>query len=481
MPITNRRPPHWKRTLATTLLAALLHACSNGSGTGIGGTGFSDEPITTTGVITGFGSIIVNGIEFDTAQAQISVDDAPANESDLKLGMVVTVSGTVSADTRDRAVAHQVVFDDDVQGPVESVTDSPDGRQRILTVLNRRVRIDRTETVYDGVDYATIAIGDLIEVSGFADADGSLRATRIEKKAVFVPGASEIEIKGTVAAVTGTTFRLGRYTVDFSGADLTEVGGRIIDGLTVEVEGTLSGDRITALRIEQEEDDDFDDAGGKVKIEGIVTAFTGIGNFQVGDFTVDAANARLEPADLTIRNGMRLEVEGYMVGGILRATEISAYRANVVIEARVVAVDAASGTLSMGFVPGVLRVQTTASTRWDGGNGPGIDALRAGDFLEIHALVDAADNVVAARVEPVDADSDRLQGPVSRCIPGEAITVLGLDFVLSDGITEYEIGDDEVSSSAVFCREMSRTTAFVIVEDDEDRRDGIADEIELAD
>ncbi len=482
MPKQTRSSPRWKHILITVLVL-VLQACSNGSGTGIGGTGYSGEPITTTGVITGFGSIIVNGIEFETTRARISVDDAPADEADLKLGMVVTVSGVLAQNATDRALAERVIFDDDVQGPVEAITDDPGGQYRILTVLNRRIRVDRTETVFDHVDFDTIAVGDLVEVSGFPDADGTLRATRIDKKAVFVPGGSRVEIKGTVSNLAGNNFTLGRYSIDFTSADLSEVpGGRLVNGLTVEVEGTLSGERITALRIEQEDDDDlFDDDGGKVKVEGIITDFRDIGQFRIGAVTVDASAARLEPADLPLRNGIRLEVEGVMVGGVLKATEVSAYMPNVVIEAQVVAVNRESGQLSMGYVPGSLTIQTTQSTRWDDDDDFDIDTVREGEFLEIYALADGNGAITASRIERITPDDDVIQGPASNCSPGQSITILGLDFVLDDDITEYEGNDEELPSAASFCRELAETSAFVTLEDDHDHRDGVADEVELAD
>ncbi|MBI4293187.1 MAG: hypothetical protein HY661_17065, partial [Betaproteobacteria bacterium] len=81
------------------LITAILTACGGGGGggailsaltgsSGLGGTGISQ------GVITAFGSVFVNGIEFSTGGATVKIDDNPGLESDLKIGMVVTVRGT---------------------------------------------------------------------------------------------------------------------------------------------------------------------------------------------------------------------------------------------------------------------------------------------------------------------------------------------------------------------------------------------------
>ncbi|NIQ90259.1 MAG: hypothetical protein GWN93_15000, partial [Deltaproteobacteria bacterium] len=57
----------------TLLLALLLISCSGGGASsnsgGIGGSG-----MTSQGSVSGFGSIIVNGTEFDTTNARIIVE-----------------------------------------------------------------------------------------------------------------------------------------------------------------------------------------------------------------------------------------------------------------------------------------------------------------------------------------------------------------------------------------------------------------------
>ena len=69
-------------------LVGLLAACEGG---------FDDATITSTGTITGFGSVFVNGIEFETGSSSFDVDDNPSSsEDDLAIGMVVTVVGGVS-------------------------------------------------------------------------------------------------------------------------------------------------------------------------------------------------------------------------------------------------------------------------------------------------------------------------------------------------------------------------------------------------
>ena len=72
----------------------LLNACGSGGGGGSGAVAPPAAPppapaptgVTTTGVITGFGSVHVNGVEFETDSSDFDSDDDVADESELKVG-----------------------------------------------------------------------------------------------------------------------------------------------------------------------------------------------------------------------------------------------------------------------------------------------------------------------------------------------------------------------------------------------------------
>ncbi len=105
--------------LLVGLFIVVAAGCGSGGGGGgglaggIGGTG-----AVAQGAITGFGSIFVNGIEFETDSSSFDVDDdSVATEGDLALGMVVTVIGTINNDGVTGS-ASSVEYDDEVEGPV---------------------------------------------------------------------------------------------------------------------------------------------------------------------------------------------------------------------------------------------------------------------------------------------------------------------------------------------------------------------------
>ena len=74
----------------STILLLLVAACSSGGG--ISGTGNMSSGFAL-GPIDGFGSVIVNGVRFDTSSATFTAEGMPATQADLAVGQVVEVQG----------------------------------------------------------------------------------------------------------------------------------------------------------------------------------------------------------------------------------------------------------------------------------------------------------------------------------------------------------------------------------------------------
>jgi hypothetical protein len=131
---------------------------------GIGGTGI-------IGVITGFGSIFVDGLEVRYgAGTEVSVDDGNATPAALREGQVVAVSavGPTSA-----LVAESISVVHEVAGPVEAVEDGG----RMVRVAGQEVVIPAA--IPDQVG-GGLARGDWVAVSGLPRPDGAIVATRID-------------------------------------------------------------------------------------------------------------------------------------------------------------------------------------------------------------------------------------------------------------------------------------------------------------
>jgi hypothetical protein len=310
--------PFKKTSMATALGIALAVAIS-----GCGGSSSSssaDEPAASRGVITGFGSIYVNGRRYDTDSASFDVDDSSGSESDLRVGMVVTVVGTLGDDGY---VANSVLYDNELKGPVSDiVVDLNDSTVKTLTILGQQVLVNADTTIDDdgGLTFDTIAVGDVLEVSGFVS-DSQLTATHIE-----LQGTDEdIEIKGMIENLDTDSFEINGFEVRYdSTIEIDDDIDVLANDLYVEVEGELDagGTFLIAEQIEFEGDDELDDVDD-YELEGVISDYNATDmTFTVQGQTVDASNAMLSPEALVLADDLFVEVEGYLADGILYADEV---------------------------------------------------------------------------------------------------------------------------------------------------------------
>ncbi len=470
--------------IATSSLAAVLAGCSSSAGdgsasnnNGIGGTG-----VTSSGTIDGFGSIFVNGIRYDTDASIITIDGVPGTENDLRLGMIVTVTGSVQQ-AQLTGIAATIDFDDDLQGPVSAVTDNGDGT-KTLAVLGIDVLVDETTTAFDGTSFATLGVGDLVEVSGFTDPAGDIIATRVEREGAFVADASEVELQGTVSGLAGMMFTLGGFTVDATLADLSDLpGGMLADGQTVEVDGTLNAamDTITATEVELE-DGPFDIADGEVELEGVITNYVSDADFQVAGQQVNASTASLEPVSLVLADGLQVEVEGELVGGVLIADEVEAREGDIELGATIqnLAITDGVGTITLGYVGGSVTVNVNGLTQLEDDSGMfdpiAWDDLRIGDYLEVNALLGSG-GLQATEVELDSADDDRIEGPVTAFVANTSVSVLGVTFTTA-GADFSDENDNPITEGAFYA---GLALGDLVEVQDDLVADGVADEVELED
>lgn len=129
---------------------------------GIGGTGI-------VGVITGFASICVNGLEVAVnPTTSVDIDGTEANVSALRVGQVVAVH---AAGATDALYAQQVSVRHEVAGPVEAVEIGSDA----LYVAGQRVIVPN-----NAWGRGSVRLGDWAKISGLRAPDGSIVATRID-------------------------------------------------------------------------------------------------------------------------------------------------------------------------------------------------------------------------------------------------------------------------------------------------------------
>lgn len=474
-------------SLLTSLLVIFLISCGGGGGSaGIGGTG-----ITSGGTITGFGSIFVNGIEYDTDSATVSGDRMDV--SDLKLGMVVTVRGQLNSGTA-TGKADTIVVDIELKGAISTapVLDANNG-SRSFTVLGRKVIVSDTETVFDGTNFtfANINLNDVVEVSGYLDSNNDLQATRIEKKGVLELGKTEIEVKGTfIQAISNTAFELmvnGNTLLINNPGGLTVPGG-FSNGLRLEIKGIQTTQtEISATRIELD-DENFNNTDSEVEIEGLITDYVSASSFRVNGQLVNATSATLVPANLILANNVKVEAEGTLVNGTLVAQKLEARSGRVEIRANVASaggVNLTNKTVTMSVNGLDIILTTNNQTRLEDdllGKEPFTLAdINDGDFLSIKAYEDMG-SYVATDIKRKEDAADievRIQGMVSAFDANTAnITVLGINYS-TDANTSFEINDIDTNSAQFYANLKTGDTIEIEDKKTNGNLDGIADKVEI--
>jgi hypothetical protein len=449
-----------------------------GGGGGIGGTG--SRPATSSGTIDAFGSIFVNGVEFETDEAEITIDGISAGENALGLGMIVVVTGTVNEDGSS-GTALTVEFDNQVRGPVEDVQPGPDGDTLLIRVLSRDIIVESTSTVFENVRFETIRVGDLLEVSGFADSNGRLRATRIERETEFITDVSEIEVEGKVQNLVGFEFYLEELKVDASSADLSALpGSSLEEGLPVEVVGTLdSAGTVNANTVSPVQGlDETLEEDSEASVQGTVTDYVSENNFRLDGVRINAGNAILEPQNLILQDGQILQAEGDWDGEVLRARTIVARRGRIEVEATVAEVDSAERRIVLQLFAGTVAIDVDSQTLLEDDTNQArslsLEKINPGDFLEVEAI-QVGNSLLATRIDREKPDEETIQGPVDRFTEGVDITVLGLTYSTEGAEFEGE-GEEEITSMEFYAALEVNDLVKIV---DEEPADGIADEVEF--
>lgn len=167
---------------------------------GVGGTGISfetadaDEGVGGTGIfgiISAFGSIVVNGVHIDyEPETPVSVDGEKGTPADFAIGQLVAVEAQPMGE---RYQARTVEIQHAVVGPVSE----SDFDARTITVLGQVVKVRSSDRLP--------AVGEWVRVSGLRDIDEHVVATRIDAAL----SAGDALVRGIISPADGDAFALG--------------------------------------------------------------------------------------------------------------------------------------------------------------------------------------------------------------------------------------------------------------------------------
>ncbi|MEQ9316093.1 MAG: DUF5666 domain-containing protein, partial [Henriciella sp.] len=451
--------------------------------------------ISAQGVITGFGSVWINGVKYEVENGTIvsveDEDDVTGDDSKLRIGMNVSVQGEEASDgTR---TAGQITYDDDVKGPVDSVTpDANDPTIGTFTVVGQTIIVD-ANTVFDNnignndgqpgidirdLDPANFAAGNpiIVEVSGYPTDSGFL-ATRVEKDDLTFADignpavdGDEIEVKGFVDAVAadGSTVTINAGTFNIT-ASTTIDDGLVIDsslvGVFVEVKLDKAGtvpETYNVVKIEREDGFGNNTDNDEFEIEGVLTS---VDTFSTPNVIVIAGQTIevVDASGLSGRVGQRLEIKGSFNGdGVLVLALVKVEVENSVRTEDIVnSVTNGVITTRLGLEvtpTGASRVEDDTS---DDGDGLTVDEFLArvssGDFIEARGFPETDGSVTWTRVEKDDLNSERcrLRGPVEEgSIADPVFVIQGVEIDTTNlGFGGFEDENNvDIGRSAFFAR-----------------------------
>lgn len=429
----------------------LLCACGGGGNqtSGIDGSGApiaSDTPTVSTGAINGFGSVIVNGVRYNSDKAKIMVNDEITNEDNLHTGYQVKITGKITSDGA--AIADTIEFRPDLVGAIGQINLN----SQQFTVLEQTVQVT-SATLFDAAiqpNYLEgLKAGDLVLVSGNTDDQGVLTATRIELK-----NSLNHQVQGAIHNLNpaSTSFTLGHLTVNYSAATLSNIeGNTLTNGLLVNATGSLDAQGVfqakTLVAINKKFTKDIKSAG----VEGFITRFASATDYDVAGTkcTTDSTTSYENGSANNLALGAAVEVKGSInSSGVLLATKVEfAQASNNEIAGEVTALSTPSST---SIITGNLEIngtsiKTNSQTAYeDEGNSQvkrfNFSSIQVGNFLKVSGYLSGG-VLIATKIEREELNSEtetelKFNGLVAS-IDAHSFVLLGRT-VLTNNQTEFK-------------------------------------------
>lgn len=337
------------------LTSSFLVACGGGGGdtadgntpvnwstNPAGAATFSGVSATYQGSITGLGSIVVNGVRFETTDAVVYDGDDFSNSYDsntttfnspLALGMTVALFGDVDdAQNLGRAARIRVV------GGARGTMSAVDTSALTLTLPTQTIQLSAA-TSYGGTSdgtstgtpitnltqLAALSNNPLLTVYGLPQSDGRFLATRVVVTSASAH-AMDVAVRGTIAAVSGNNYTVktdvsSSITVNCSSCTIQPSGSNPAVGDAVRVLAAdisqLNGTTLTASRLQLVNASYLTNFQGSpsvasyAKIKGV--AVLDGNRWRVGG---------VEVSGVALTAGTVYEVKGTWSGSVLAATQV---------------------------------------------------------------------------------------------------------------------------------------------------------------
>ncbi len=438
--------------------ASVLVACGGGGG---GAVVADSTPVAASaptasalgsslvdGTITGFGSVVIDGQRYPDTGATVDIGNNPALKTagtlgDLRTGM------RVQAELKD-GVLQNLTINFALVGTLSAVNTAAGS----LTVFGQTINTSSSgsggqlPTVLDGFSALTqLQVGDLVKVAGSVASDGSITATRIERR--LKDGSELFRLSGAVQGLDSTTKRFtlsgnSSVTVDYSQAKLLPSGALIENGKLVSVLATaapvVTGGQtlLTASAIEVKSRKLPD--GKDVSVGGLISDFQSLASLRIGDVVVDASAAVLKDGTLAadLVNGAQALAQGSLSSGVLKAASLKVFKQDTALKALLIGQVTDFVSIANFNLRGTA-VDASQATFTKGKAGD----LATGAWVKISGQLTSA-GVLAKEVEiqPPPADKPaRLEGAISGVtLATKRFSLLGTPVQWSDATTVSPAG-----------------------------------------
>ena len=466
-----------KITLAI-ISSQLLYACGGGGDTSSNITPIPPSTAPTsptvstvikTGVVTGFGSVYVDGQRFTTDNTSFTINgQAGQSIEQLKVGMKISMN-VQESDENDTHSVSSVLYDNDIEGAVTAI----DRNNQQLVIVGTIVKYNDL-THFIGLTEMSLSVDDRVEVSGYFDIDGTFIATYIELDDDLVNDNSEYT-SGVVGNLDDAqqTFMLSDITVNYASSNTAIIE----NGQKVKVKGVLIDGVLTANEVEIIDESYYlelsNDDIARVEKEGLVTAFDSVNN----TITIDGLIYQLA-GDVVIEGNTNIQVQDFVEIYLDPATNLVIFietkdrhlNTDGKIKGAIEAIDSINQTITVNGQ--VYTFVSTTRLEDDDDKYFNFASLNVNDLVEVAYVKNSQSDNLIQRIEREDENEYNEEWDLeSRVFTVDAatktITLNGMNvtltesmrFIINDVVTDLttflttatdSVGNDEIEIEGAF-------------------------------
>ena len=444
------------------MIALILSACGGSTDSSIGGIDGSGAPVVagtiSTGAINGFGSVIVNGVRYNSDKAKILVNDQVVTEDSLHAGYQVKITGTINSDGS--STADTIEFHPNLVGSVSQINLST----QQFTLLNHQVQVNNA-TLFDAAIKPNFLSGlkldDTVLVSGFIDNKGIITATRVELTAT-----ANRQVMGYVSNLNEAnfSFTLKNQSVNYSAASLNNfINNKITENNFVVVTGALDAKGVLQAKTLVRINNSFDKTIKTVETEGFVTRYLSASDFDVAGIPwgTNAQTSFENGSNANLAIGIALSIKGELNSTgqlIAQKIEFKKSSSNEIVGEVTGITTASTANITTGILQiNGTSIQTNAKTAFEDKGSSNLkrfnfSSINMGDFLKISGYNNQG-NFIATKIEREDIqkekDTELKMNGIIFSIDNHSFTLYGR-IIVTNSNTEIDDGKGGKLTEAQF-------------------------------